>query len=263
MSRKTKYAVLSALCIIVFWVIENYGVFKTEIDPTTTVISEKELLPSSTTGTVIHHNYYSLSYSEAHEQAEWVAYALKNEHLTYEDRKRPYFYEDPKVKTKSADWRNYKNSGYDRGHYCAAGDRRFSLEAYNETFYTSNISPQKHDFNSGVWNKLEQQVRRWAKRYNEVYVITGGILKGRLKSIGDEDVTVPNYFYKIVTYKVEDRYKAIAFLMPHKESGKRLITFVVSIDELEEKTGIDFFYKLADDVEDSFESEIDLSSWSF
>jgi len=51
-----------------------------------------------------------LSYSEAHEQAEWVLYKLEKSHLTYDDRKRPYFIEDPKVKTKSADWRNYKGS---------------------------------------------------------------------------------------------------------------------------------------------------------
>ncbi len=51
---------------------------------------------------------------------------LKKKHLTYDDRKRPYFIEDPFVTTKSADWRNYKGSGYDRGHLVPAGDRRFS-----------------------------------------------------------------------------------------------------------------------------------------
>ena len=57
-----------------------------------------------------------LSYRDAYEQAEWVAYVLKPEQLTQDDRRRPYFIEDPKVSSKSADWRNYKGSGYDRGH---------------------------------------------------------------------------------------------------------------------------------------------------
>lgn len=97
-----------------------------------------------------------------------MAYTLKKQHLTYDDRKRPYLIEDPMVITKSADWRNYKGSGYDRGHLCPPGDHRFSEQAYNETFYTSNISPQDRDFNAGVWNRLEMQVGRRAKGHNEL-----------------------------------------------------------------------------------------------
>ena len=121
-------------------------------------------MPSSTTGAIVVHDHYMLSYDEPYEQAEWVAYLLKKSHLTYDDRKRPYFIEDPKVRTKSADWRNYKGSGYDRGHLCPAGDRRFSGYAYNETFYTSNISPQNREFNAGIWNKLENKIRQWVKK---------------------------------------------------------------------------------------------------
>src|SRR5690606_20614093 len=71
--------------------------------------------PTSTKGQVVNHTYYTLSYNEKHEQAEWVAYELKSGISSYSDFKRPYFIEDPKVKTRSADWRNYKNSGYDKG----------------------------------------------------------------------------------------------------------------------------------------------------
>lgn len=220
-------------------------------------------LPSSTTGTIVNHNGYHLSYSEDHEQAEWVAYSLDKKDIVYTNRKRPYFIEDPKVKTQSADWRNYKKSGYDRGHLCPAGDRRQTKESYNETFYTSNISPQKHDFNAGIWNKLEQKTRYWVKKYNHLYVITGGVLKDNLKTIGKEKVSVPNEFYKILLDFTQPEIKAIAFLMPHKESKKPLYEFVISIDEIEQKTGIDFFHDLPDELENKLEKSSSYIGWSF
>src|SRR5690606_31270175 len=155
-------------------------------------------LPTSTTGQIIHHEGYSLSYSEAHEQAEWVAYELKKSHLSGHNFKRPYFEIDKAIKTGAASWRNYKNSVYDRGHLCPAGDRTYSKEAHDETFLTSNISPQNHGFNSGIWNTLEQKTRYWARKYNGVFVVTGGVLKDELKTIGEERVAVPDQFYKII-----------------------------------------------------------------
>ena len=78
----------------------------------------------------MHHKGYSLSYSEPHEQAEWVAYELKKSHLASINHKRPYFEIDKAVKTGAANWRNYKNSGYDKGHLCPAGDRKQTFEDY-------------------------------------------------------------------------------------------------------------------------------------
>lgn len=220
-------------------------------------------LPTSTTGAIINHDGYVLSYSEKHEQAEWVAYSLAKNDIVYIDRKRPYFIEDPKVKTKSADWRNYKKSGYDRGHLCPAADRRTSEESYNETFYTSNISPQNHAFNAGIWNKLEQKTRYWAQKHNHLYVISGGILENNLKTIGSEKVSIPNQFYKILLDYTAPEIKAIAFLIPHKESNKPLYKFVVSIDEIEQKTGINFFSNLPDELENKLESSNNYKNWSF
>ena len=201
-------------------------------------------LPTSTTNQIVKHKYYTLSYNEKFEQAEWVAYELKKEYLKNNDFKRPYFVEDPNVTTGSADWRNYKKSGYDKGHLCPAGDMEFNKDAYNDTFYTSNISPQRHDFNSGIWNRLEQKTRYWAGKYNDVYVVTGGILKDSDKKIGTEKVSVPKYFYKIILAKSGKEHKAIAFLVPNEDSDKSLYDFVVSIETLEKMTGIDFFPNL-------------------
>ena len=222
-----------------------------------------DFLPSSTTNQIIRHDYYTLSYSEKHEQAEWVAYELKKNYVQNNDFKRPYFIEDPKVKTGSADWRNYKKSGYDKGHLCPAGDMEFALKAYNDTFFTSNISPQLHDFNGGIWNRLEQKVRYWATKYDGIYVVTGGILHPSLQTIGKEKVSVPNYFYKILLDYSNGQYRMIAFLVPSKKSDKPLYDFVVSVDTVEKMTGIDFFPKLDDKIENNLEKASNYKAWSF
>jgi endonuclease G len=206
-----------------------------------------------------------LSYSEDNEQAEWVAYELKKSELNYNNNefKRPFFIEDPMVKTGSADWKNYRRSGYDKGHLCPAGDRKFSKAAFDETFYTSNISPQLHDFNDGVWNRLEQKARYWASKYDGIYIVTGGVLNKNLETIGDEDVSVPEYFYKVLLDYDNGKYRMIAFLVPNEASEKPLYDFVVTVDQIERMTGIDFFPKLEDKVETSLEKNGDYKNWSF
>ena len=93
-----------------------------------------EMQPTSTTGAVVYHANYALSYHEKYEQAEWVFYELKANNVSNINFQRPFFIYDPKVKTQSADYKNYKNSGYDRGHLCPAGDMKFSKEAFDDTF---------------------------------------------------------------------------------------------------------------------------------
>ncbi|GAA4293559.1 DNA/RNA non-specific endonuclease [Aestuariibaculum suncheonense] len=220
-------------------------------------------LPTSTTGQIVHHEGYSLSYNEAFEQAEWVAYELKKSHLSQTNFKRPYFEIDEAVKSGAAHWRNYKNSGYDKGHLCPAGDRRYSQAAHDETFLTSNISPQEHQFNAGIWNTLEQKVRYWARKYDGVFVVTGGVLQQGLKTIGSEHVAVPNQFYKVLIDMNSGQPKMIAFLMPHKDSNRPLYDFVVSVDSIEKLTKIDFFPELDDAIENKLEASSSYKDWSF
>ncbi len=234
---------------------------------TSDLISEKSTgfnyLPISTSKQIIAHDNYTLSYIEKYEQAEWVAYELKKGRYASQDFERPYFIEDPKVKTGSADWRNYRKSGYDKGHLCPAGDMKFSRAAFDETFFTSNISPQDHDFNSGIWNRLEQKVRYWSNKYDGLYVVTGGVLEDGLETIGNEDVAVPEYFYKVLVSKVKGQYKMIGFMLPNQDSQKPLYDFVVSVDEIEKKTGIDFFPKFDDVLENQLEKSSSYKDWSF
>ena len=221
------------------------------------------LLPKSTTNAIVYHDFYTLSYDEKYEQSEWVAYELKKEQVVNANFKRPFFIQDKKVKTGSADWRNYKNSGYDKGHLCPAADREFSKGAYEATFLTSNIAPQTHEFNSGIWNRLEEKIRYWAVKYNGLYVVTAGVLQPNLKTIGKEKVAVPNYFYKIVLDEYQGKYRMIAFLIPNDESKRPLYEFVVSVDKIEQLTGIDFFYQLPDVVENQLEKSSNYKDWSF
>lgn len=265
-TSRTIYSVLILILVVGFWLFENFYTPTTYSKATSDSVSysfPNEFLPTSSTGATVDHAYFSLSYNEPFEQAEWVAYVLDKNHLTYDDRKRPYFIEDPFVSTKSADWRNYKGSGYDRGHLVPAGDRRFSVQAYNETFYTSNISPQNREFNAGIWNDLEQQTRRWAKRYGTLYVLTGGVLTANLLEIGEEDVDVPDMFYKIIARKKGNEMISVAFLIPNGPQSVTLSNFLVSIDEVEDVTGLDFFHQLPQSVQDSFEKTVMLSDWEF
>ncbi|MEM7483586.1 MAG: DNA/RNA non-specific endonuclease [Bacteroidota bacterium] len=266
MKNKTLYTLLFVICVVGFWLFENFYTPATYSDPNSRTDASPvatDFLPSSTTGAIIQHDYFMLSYSEPHEQAEWVVYELKQSHLTYDDRQRPYFIEDPKVATKSADWRNYRGSGYDRGHLCPAGDRRFSEYAYNETFYTSNISPQNREFNAGIWNRLEQKVRFWCKKYGDLTIITGGVLESGLEEIGSEDVDVPNKFYKVIFRKDGNSVKVLCFLIPNKESKKSLKSFLVPIDSIEEITTIDFFKNKSETWQKNLESIVDASGWTF
>jgi endonuclease G len=267
----TKRAIYTGVAIAIVLGVYGYEHFLVEKDKEG-VISEGQkakettneyYLPTSTTGQIVHHKGYSLSYSEPHEQPEWVAYELKKSHLSNINHKRPYFEIDNAVKTGAAHWRNYKKSGYDRGHLCPAGDRRYSKEAHDETFLTSNISPQEHQFNAGIWNRLEQKVRYWAGKYDGVFVVTGGVFDDNMESIGDEYVSVPNAFYKVILDNDSGRIKIIAFLIPHQDSNKPLYDFVVSVDAIEQLTDIDFFPELEDGLENKLEASSSYKDWSF
>lgn len=278
MTKKTVlYAIVSVVVAIVFFLKNND--FKATVDKKPSeisipkqneevVVSEDQIikdkyLPTSTTNQLVMHSNFTLSYFEKYEQAEWVFYEAKAFNTRKSDYKRPFFIQDPLVKSGSADWKNYKNSGYDKGHLCPAGDMKFSKQAFDDTFYTSNISPQKKDFNAGVWNRLEQKIRYWADKYDGIYVVTGGVLSDGLKTIGNEKVAVPNYFYKVLLDVDNGHYRMIGFLVPHENSQKPLYEFVVPVDEIERLTGIDFFPVLPDAIENKLEKSSDYKAWSF
>lgn len=231
------------------------------------ITEEKYYFPSSSTGDVVQRKYFSFSYSEEHEQPEWVAYVLKGEELAQPWVERPdYFNDDPMVKTGSSEWEDYLNTGYDRGHLIPAADRAFSEEAIQETFFMSNISPQSRNFNKGIWRELEEMTRNWAKKYDKLYVVTGPILTDKGKgTIGKKNkVTVPERFYKVLLDLTEPGLKGIAFIIPNEISYEPLFKYAVSIDDVEAATGIDFFEELMTaELEAELESNFNIDLWEF
>lgn len=211
------------------------------------------LLPSNSLGYTIKHKGFALSYSEEHEQAEWVAYPLSISDLKKNTKRTDKFREDDDIKTGSASLADYRKSGYDRGHLCPSADRTISYAANNETFLMSNMSPQAPQFNRGIWKKLEERTRKHVRKDSLLlYIVTGPVLEDSLDEIGPNGVDIPNYFYKIMYQP--GLWKASAYLFPNKGSKLPLDSFVVSIDSIENVTGIDFFEELPKRKQKVFES---------
>lgn len=222
-------------------------------------------LPTTKKGYVVHHDYYSLSYDEKHEQAEWVTYFISRKRLNNKRANRKdWFEKDPMVKTGSATYKDYKGSGYDKGHLAPAADMAFSEQAMEDCFYMSNMSPQVHNFNGGIWRELEELARDWGRMNDKLYVVTGPIFQDNLGEIGRTNrVTVPGYYYKILVDLEGSEKKAIGFVMPNAVSNKPLTAYVKTIDEIEEITGIDFFPELDDELENELESNSNTAQWKF
>lgn len=198
---------------------------------------------------------FALAYDEQHEQAAWVAYRLISQGRMTRHERNDRFMADERISTGSAHPNDYTNSGYDRGHLAPAADFATDKEALRETFYMSNMSPQGPSFNRGIWSKLENQIRNWAEDNQEIWVITGPVLlnQKRLKKIGENKVSVPRYYYKVVLDARQPDIKMIGFLLKNQGSTKDLSQFIVPIDSIENVTGLDFFPMLPDELEETFE----------
>lgn len=213
---------------------------------------------------VIKHSGFTLAYNEQHETASWVAYKLTGLQTTRLDYERTDNYTpDPKVTTGTANDDDYKGSGYDRGHLAPAEDMAWSETTMTESFYYSNMAPQEPGFNRGVWRRLEELTRFWASYYDSVFIATGPVLTPGLRTIGAEEVSVPQYFYKVVLYYNNKNAKAIGFVMQNKPSAATLKSFAVPVDSVEKLTGLDFYPALPDDVENAVEANPDVSNWQW
>ena len=216
-----------------------------------------------------HFTDYDICYRESYEQAEWAAYKLEKFMLVKNAKRKNDFRPDPKISTGSSTLSDYRNSGYDRGHLAPAADFTYTPVTLKETFFMSNMTPQAPQFNRGIWKDLEEQVRRWAEEYGRLYVICGPVLDEPAESyatIGENKIAIPRYFYKIVLCPVyadeadaatpDDcaDLVAYAYIIPNKQCEDKFPAFSVTIDEIEARTGIDFFYALDDDVEKRIES---------
>lgn len=235
---------------------------------------------------------YALEWDNTKRHANWVAFTFDTTTSADVVKRTDLWAKDPKLpaemQTGDSD---HTNDGFDRGHLCASEDRVYLKEANDQTFYYSNISPQLNDFNGGFWRKLETRVQTWGRStadgvYDKVYVTKGGTLNKLLKNFKGTTVdggtpttdangftihglACPEYYYMAVLSQKDDVFHAIAFLVPHKEgmtrnpSSDELKEYVVSVDKLEEETGIDFFCNLPDVLENEVEAACNLKDWAW
>ena len=214
--------------------------------------------------TVVDRIGYALGYIEYHEQAAWVVYKLtRDEVQTKVSKRKNRFMEDPEIPTGSACSADYLRSGYDRGHLAPAADMAFSERAMADSFYYSNMSPQQPKFNRGIWKKLEEQVRYFAVREGAVYVVTGPVLpKEKTITIGPNRVTVPTHYYKVI-YDLTEPKKMIGFILPNCNIKADLKDFAVTVRQVEEQTGLDFFSVVPQSEQDRLETSIDVDAWAW
>lgn len=215
-------------------------------------------------GLMLHYPGFDVYFSQEHHQPYYVAWVLTPEHAAANDVKRANnFRPDPEVPA-SAQLGDYRNSGYDRGHMAPSADFRYDQEAQNATFFLTNICPQHTQLNTKAWARLEEQCRNWAKRDSTLIIIAGPVLSDVLsQSIGDDNVTVPDRFFKVVLAPYATPPRAIGFVMPNQYVEGGVQTTAMSVDDVEAITGYDFFSALPDEVEEMIESNAKYSAWQY
>ena len=226
----------------------------------------------------IQHLSYAMEYDTAQRHAMWVAYKFYSDYNVKEVSRSDAWAFDPIIPKEfqslnKNDMKTYP--GYDRGHLCASEDRVFNLDANKETFYFTNMSPQLGCFNQQIWKYLEEAVRKWAKASDcdTLYVVTGGAINPGVETLGvlenRNNVTIPKYYFKAIVKRQGDNFDGIAFWLENRCYTPNKVTheYSMTIRELEEKTGINFFpylrYVLPENsaLEDSVEMKRDIGKW--
>lgn len=218
---------------------------------------EIPIMQSSTGGQILKRKGYTLSYNADYKTPQWVAWELTRKETKGTEERTDKFVPDPDVKGAKAYTQDYTRSGYDRGHMAPAADMKWSRQAMEESFYLSNICPQNPNLNRGDWNDLEEQSRQWARKYGAVYIVCGPIYDNKQpKRIGNNKVAVPHAFYKVILINQKENPQALGFIFPNAAGTRPLKSYMVTVDSVEKRTGIDFFPALPDEIENRIEAEL-------
>lgn len=232
--------------------------------------------PANKNAYLIDRPQYVLSYNDSTKNPNWVCWNLTASDVGATERDTS-FEPDPGLprgfyRVKSSD---YTRSGFDRGHMCASKDRSDTAENNNILFYMTNIVPQAPKCNQQSWKDLEEHCRALAMRGNELYIACGPHGQGgtgeldnvevRRETIGKaHPITVPAAVWKVVLVlpskdAVPTRdARAIAVWMPNEQSTTaRWERYVVSVAEVENRTGYKFFPLVPDDVASAIKSRAD------
>lgn len=224
---------------------------------------------------------FSYYYDTHNLVSHWVAYPLNNSLRGSGDRTDAWDGEDPNFPDAAIRPKmDSPISGYQRGHQCPSADR-LNYEANKQTFYSTNMTPQSGPFNTGIWQRFENTIRKWAGRSDTLYVVTGCVvnpnsLDGSYGSIGGyakdnvgKKVAIPTAYYKaVLRYKKSEEKEGFGFggycgcgvyleHDPSLGSGSVGRTDVISIDELEEIIGIDLFVNLPNAIGESKAAKVE------
>ena len=222
------------------------------------MVTTPETIPSQ----IVNYEGMILSFNKDLHIPNWVAWELTATEVSGTFPRDDNFRGDDNVIGSAEKW-DYSYSGYDRGHMAPAGDMKWSAKAMDESFYMTNMCPQAKSLNTGAWKRLEEKCRQWAEIDSAIIVICGPIVTDPINEyIGDSKVAVPQRFFKVILSPYIENPRGIGFIMPNAKVPGGMQAAAVSIDEVEQVTGYDFFSSLPDEVENDVESQCKFHYWS-
>lgn len=206
---------------------------------------------------------WSFDYDPEALLSHWIAYPLNKDLIGRGSRTDVWDYDPLVPVTKQPSlFKSYKGD-WQRGHQLPSADR-LDYDANVSTFYFTNMTPQNGQLNEGVWAELEQKVRDWSAEFDTLYVVTGCSIIGSTEVATDNDgkaVTVPVGYYKaLLGYKASgdlagsaanDGYTGCAFWFDNAPYTGKYMDKVMTISDLEKKTGVDFFVNLPAQTDDA------------
>lgn len=224
-------------------------------------------MKGKTTSQIIEYTGHTLSYNSRTRLPNWVAYELTRKEAQGDNPRKDKFARCPQAQGPQADKEDYRNSGWDRGHMAPAGDMKWSTRAMDESYYFTNICPQNHELNTGDWKELEEKCRYWAEKFGSLHIVCGPIITDNTHgTLGENKVVIPDKFFKVLLTQKEGEWQGVGFIFhnPPKRDlristkppvNRPLESYIVTIDEVEAMTGLDFFHKLPDSIENSVEQQ--------
>lgn len=231
----------------------------------------------------LFHREFILCYDTERRVTLWVAYRLDEKAIRKLTR-RNAFRTDPRLlpgeTATCADYqkRPTKARDFDRGHMVPNADMNRSKVAQANTYFLSNMTPQYARFNQGVWAYFEGRVRDWAKAYKTIFIISGSVFDRDNDKQPDplvatqwkqptKRVAVPSHYYKILIREREKgELETLAVLLPHvrkdpPDFNQFLETHSVSVREIRERTGVDFFSALPSAKREALEAAVASKLW--